>query len=220
MPYENVNTVIAEVLAGMDAMNQRAIDERLLELDGTDNKSNPVQRDSWAWSFPAVARAGSCIGRCTSLGSPRWLRRDDPSGSRKMNIINGAYADNNVDFQEFMIICVHPSSARPVWAQRSSMHSGRSFGRRVWNTAVGDEGGFAPNLGSNREALEVIAQAVANAGYSLGNEILLALDVASSEFYSDGTYNLEGMGVCSAPRDGRLYGELCEAFPSPVSRMV
>ena len=185
----NVNDVIARELKGKDALDQAAIDRALIELDGTPNKSNLGANALLAVSM-ANARAGANYQK---LPLYRYLGGADANTLPvpMMNIINGgAHADNNVDFQEFMIV--------PVGADRFSealrmgaeiFHSLKSvLKKKGYATSVGDEGGFAPNLKSNEEAIETILEAIAQAGYRHGDDVLLALDPAASEFYDGESY--------------------------------
>ncbi|ART62317.1 phosphopyruvate hydratase [Kushneria marisflavi] len=194
---EAVNTVIRERLKGMDANDQRALDQAMLELDGTDNKGNLGANAILAVSL-AAARAAA-----TEKGMPLYAHIAELYGTPgqfsmplpMMNIMNGGeHADNNIDIQEFMI--------QPVGAK--SFAEGLRMGAEIFHalkkvlsgrgqsTAVGDEGGFAPNLESNADALGAIKQAVSDAGYQLGHDVTLALDCAASEFYKDGQYTLSG----------------------------
>jgi enolase len=185
----NVNEIIARELKGMDALDQRAIDRKLIELDDTPNKSNLGANALLAVSM-ATARAAANYRK---LPLYRYLGGENANTLPvpMMNIINGgAHADNNVDFQEFMIV--------PVGANRFSealrigaeiFHTLKSvLKKRDYATSVGDEGGFAPNLKSNEEAIETILQAIEQSGYKAGSDVLLALDPASSEFYDGSSY--------------------------------
>ena len=211
----NVNTTIRDALIGTDATDQRAVDTAMLDLDGTPNKANLGANAILGVSL-AVARA-----RANSQGLPLWRSLGGEAANTlpvpMMNIINGgAHADNNVDFQEFMIIPVGATSFRESLRIGAEIfHSLKKVLRaKGLNAAVGDEGGFAPNLPSNRAALEVIAIATKEAGYTLGDDILLALDVASSEFFKDGQYCLEGEGRTLTPNElVDYYSDLCANFP-------
>ena len=193
----NVNDVIARELKGLDALNQDAVDQRLLQLDGTDNKSKLGANALLAVSM-ANARAAAGVRK---LPLYRYLGGDEANTLPvpMMNIVNGgAHADNNVDFQEFMIV--------PVGADRFSealrtgaeiFHTLKSvLKKKGYATSVGDEGGFAPNLKSNEEAIETIIEAISQAGYKAGDDVLLALDPAASEFY-------DGSGYVFKKSDGR-----------------
>jgi enolase len=189
---DNVNSKIADQLIGMDATDQTGIDARMIELDGTECKSNLGANAILGVSL-AVAKAAA-----EALGLPLY-RYIGGVNARElplpmMNILNGgAHADNNVDIQEFMIMPVGaPNFSTALRMGAEIFHSLKSvLKKKGYNTAVGDEGGFAPNLGSNEEALQVIMEAIENAGYKPGDDVLLALDVASSELFKDGAYYLE-----------------------------
>jgi enolase len=192
---ENVNTTIASALAGLDATDQAAVDKRLIDLDGTENKGR----------LGANALLGVSMANAHAVAAskkmPLWQHlahgREAVLPVPMMNIINGgAHADNNVDLQEFMILPVGVSNfAEGLRAGTEVFHALKSVLKgRGLSTAVGDEGGFAPDLRSNEEALETILEAVGKAGYKAGEDILLGLDVASSEFFENGKYNLTGEG--------------------------
>jgi len=196
----NVNGVLKAAVAGLDAREQQAVDRRMIELDGTDNKGRLGANALLAVSL-AVAQAAAADAKLPLF---RHLATLDAKKDRApvmpvpmMNIINGgAHADNSLDVQEFMIL--------PVGAP--SLPEALRYGAEIFHTlkkilhdkglatSVGDEGGFAPNLGTNEEAIGIISQAVEKAGYRLGSDIYLGLDVASSEFFKDGRYHLEGEG--------------------------
>ena len=186
---ENVNGEIADALANLDASNQRSLDTKMIELDGTENKgrlgANAILAVSMAAARAAANEFGMPLYRYLGGAGANLLP------TPMMNILNGgAHADNNVDFQEFMVM--------PVGAE--SFSEGLRWGvevfhtlkgvlkKRGYNTAVGDEGGFAPSLKSNVEAIEVVLEAIEKAGYKSSEEIAIALDPASSEFYQDGKY--------------------------------
>ena len=188
----NVNGEIAAAVIGMEGRDQQALDARLMELDGTANKGRLGANAILAVSL-ASAKAAAC-----EAGQPLYRffadRQSYEMPVPMMNIINGgAHANNSVDIQEFMILPVGaPSFSESLRYGAEIFHALRKvLDQRGLNTAVGDEGGFAPNLGSNEAALQVIADAVEEAGFTLGREIFLGLDTASSEFYSDGRYHLE-----------------------------
>ncbi|MBT5711628.1 phosphopyruvate hydratase, partial [Candidatus Poribacteria bacterium] len=203
-------------LLGQNALEQAAIDYALIELDGTDNKGN-LGANAILGASMAVAKAAA-----SALGVPLYryiggsLARELPVPM--MNIINGgAHADNNVDIQEFMIMPVSAgSSAEALRVGAEVFHSLKAVLRaKGCNTAVGDEGGFAPDLGSNAEALEVILTAIEKAGYTPGEDVKLALDAASSEFYKDGVYHLGAEAKPDKSRDEMvefLVG-LVDAYP-------
>ncbi|MFE8702249.1 phosphopyruvate hydratase [Cytobacillus sp. FJAT-54145] len=215
---ENVNTLIAEEIIGMDVTDQAGIDRTMIELDGTENKSklgaNAILGVSMACAHAAAEFVGLPLYRY--LGGFNAKQLPTPM----MNIINGgSHADNNVDFQEFMIMPVGaPTFKEAIRMGAEVFHSLKKvLSEKGLNTAVGDEGGFAPNLGSNREALEVIMTAIKNAGYEPGKDILLAMDVASSEFYNKetGKYDLAGEGRTGLTSEAMVnfYEELVNEFP-------
>ncbi len=192
----NVGGPIRDALVGMDASAQRDIDDRMIRLDGSANKgglgANAILAVSLACAKAAAESRGEALFRYLGAhrkGDGAW-RMPVPM----MNIINGgAHADNNVDLQEFMIVPLGAATlAEAVRAGAEVFHALKSVlaGRRL-ATAVGDEGGFAPDLRSNREAVEVILEAIERAGYGAGGDVCLALDAASSEFYRDGRYHLQ-----------------------------
>ncbi|HXO99324.1 MAG TPA: phosphopyruvate hydratase, partial [Luteibacter sp.] len=196
----NVNTDIAKALAGYDAADQKGLDAKLIALDGTDNKgklgANALLGVSMAAAHAVAASKKQALWQYLMV---------DGGGSLPvpmMNIINGgAHADNNVDVQEFMVLPVGaPNFAEALRYGAEIFHALKSVLKgRGLNTAVGDEGGFAPNLKSNVEALDTILEAVNKAGYKVGSDILLGLDVASSEFFKNGKYDLEGEGKVFTP---------------------
>ncbi|GBF22727.1 enolase [Candidatus Gastranaerophilus sp. (ex Termes propinquus)] len=191
---DNVNSKIAPELIGEDASNQQEIDRMLLMLDGTENKSNLGANAMLGVSL-AVAKAASLAYEMPLyryLGGVNATTLPTPM----MNIINGgAHADNNIDFQEFMIAPVGALTFEEAIRMGAEVfhHLKKVLGDRGLATSVGDEGGFAPNLSSNEEGIEVILEAIKNAGYTT-EQIKICLDVASSEFYKDGSYVLEGEG--------------------------
>ncbi len=186
---ENINEKIAYELEGIDALNQTLIDQTLIEIDGTENKSNLGANAILAVSL-ATARAAAAF-----LGLPLY-RYIGGIAARTlpvpmMNIINGgAHADNNVDFQEFMIVPVGVNSfSEALRVGAEIFHTLKKvLASKGYTTAVGDEGGFAPNLKSNEEAIEVILEAIEKANYKAGEKVMIALDPATSEFYEDGHY--------------------------------
>jgi len=190
----NVNTTIASALKGFDAADQEGLDRRLIDLDGTENKgrlgANALLAVSMANAHAAAAANKQALWQYLSKGST-----DVSLPVPMMNIINGgAHADNNVDFQEFMVLPVgFTSFSEALRAGTEIFHSLKSVLKgHGLSTAVGDEGGFAPDFRSNVEALDTILEAIGKAGYTAGEDVLLGLDVASSEFYENGKYNLVG----------------------------
>jgi enolase len=193
---ENINTEIAEAVMGLDASEQAFLDRTLIDLDGTDNKSRLGANATLAVSM-AVARAAA-----EEAGLPLY-RYFGGSGAMQlpvpmMNIVNGgSHANNNLDIQEFMIVPVSMTSFREAVRCGSEIFHAlkKIIHDQGMSTSVGDEGGFAPNFKSNEECLNTILQAIEKAGYKPGEDVLLALDCAASEFYKDGKYDLSGEGL-------------------------
>jgi enolase len=211
----HVNGPIADQLIGLDCRDQVAIDELLCELDGTPNKSR-LGANAILGASLAVAKAGALTSELPLyryVGGPSARVLPVP----RMNILNGgSHADNNVDIQEFMILPVGAASFREAMRWGTEIYHGlkKVLKGRKLATAVGDEGGFAPNLGSNAEALDLICDAITAAGYTPGEQVMLALDVAASEFYRDGAYLLEGEGkTLSAEEMVAFYTDLCDRYP-------
>jgi enolase len=215
----NVNDVIKPVLVGMNALDQSALDNKMLELDGTENKATLGANAILAVSLAAAKAAA------TAKGVELYEHIADLNGTAgqysmplpMMNIINGGeHADNNVDIQEFMVQPVAaPTFAEALRAGAEIFHSLKKvLSEQGLNTAVGDEGGFAPDLASNADALAAIKMAVANAGYELGKDITLALDCAATEFYVDGKYDMKGEGkVFTSEQFSDYLAELCAQYP-------
>ena len=216
---EAVNSKIRDALVGKDAADQRALDQIMLDLDGTENKANLGANAILAVSLAAAKAAA------ISLGKPLYAHIADINGTSgefsmpvpMMNILNGGeHADNNVDIQEFMVQPVSAKSfSEALRVGAEIFHSLKKVLKaQGLNTAVGDEGGFAPNLPSNEAALAVIQEAVEKAGYKLGTDVTLALDCASSEFYKDGQYQLSGEGKSFDSEGFADYlAGLCERYP-------
>jgi len=214
-----INGEIKAALKGADVTDQRALDQVMLDLDGTDNKAKLGANAILAVSLAAAKAAAQ------EKGVELYEHIADINGSAgqysmpvpMMNIINGGeHADNNVDIQEFMVQPVSaPTFAEALRAGAEIFHALKSVLKsKGLNTAVGDEGGFAPNLASNADALAVIKIAVADAGYELDKDITLALDCAASEFYKDGKYDLSGEGkVFSAEGFSDYLSDLCDQYP-------
>jgi enolase len=214
---ENVNEVIAPAIIGFDVTDQVGIDKTLIELDGTENKGKLGANAILGVSM-AVARAAADyldIPLYQYLGGFNAKTLPVPM----MNILNGgAHADNNVDIQEFMIMPVGAPTFREALRMGTEIfHSLKAVLKaKGYNTAVGDEGGFAPNLKSNEEALQTIIEAIEKAGYKPGEEVMLAMDVASSELYNKetGKYHLEGEGVVKTSEEMvAWYEELVSKYP-------
>lgn len=193
---ENVNEIIAPEIIGLDALDQIGIDRLMIELDGTPNKGKLGANAILGVSM-AVARAAA-----DALGLPLYVYLGGFNAKQlpvpMMNIVNGGeHADNNVDIQEFMVMPVGAQSFSEALRMGAEIfHKLKSVLKdKGLNTAVGDEGGFAPNLTSNEEALQTIVEAIKQAGYEPGKDVFLALDVAATEMYKDGVYRLEGEGL-------------------------
>ena len=208
----NVNTVIKERLVGENVYEQKKIDNIMLELDGTVNKSklgaNAILGVSMACLKAAAKESNKelyeYIGTEYSLPRPM------------MNILNGgAHADNNLDFQEYMIIPINPKFSEALRIGAEVFHTLKSILKsRGLATSVGDEGGFAPNLDNNKEGLDLIVEAITKAGYTPGKDVCIGLDVASSEFYEDGKYDLKGENrVLSTDELIDYYVELINKYP-------
>ncbi|WP_252106849.1 MULTISPECIES: phosphopyruvate hydratase [unclassified Halomonas] len=216
---EAVNGSIREALVGMDARDQRGLDDAMLKLDGTDNKANLGANAILAVSLAAAKAAANAKGVALYAhiaelyGKPGHYSMPVPM----MNILNGGeHADNNVDIQEFMVQPVGAASFREALQVGAEIFHAlkKVLSAKGLSTSVGDEGGFAPNLSSNAEALAVIKQAVSDAGYTLGTDVTLALDCASSEFYKDGQYNLAGEGKSFDAQGFTDYlAGLCDDYP-------
>ncbi|MDR3242720.1 MAG: phosphopyruvate hydratase [Clostridiales Family XIII bacterium] len=214
---KNVNEVIAEALVGLNASDQTEIDRLLIELDGTPNKGKLGANAILGVSL-AVARASA-----ESLDLPLYRYIGGVNGkllpTPMMNILNGGqHADNTIDIQEFMIMPVGASSFREALRVGAEIfHSLKAVLKgKGLNTAVGDEGGFAPDLSTNEEAIKVVVEAIGKAGYKAGKDVKIALDVAATEMYDAGTklYNLEGEGVKRTAEEMVAYYEtLCEKYP-------
>ncbi|OLO05952.1 MULTISPECIES: phosphopyruvate hydratase [Salinicola] len=214
-----VNGKIRERLMGMDASDQRALDDAMLALDGTDNKASLGANAILAVSLAAAKAAA------TEKGVPLYAHIAELYGQPgqyimpvpMMNIINGGeHADNNVDIQEFMVQPVGAPNFREALRMGAEIfHSLKKvLTAKGLSTSVGDEGGFAPNLASNAEALAVIKQAVSDAGYTLGDDVTLALDCAASEFFKDGVYDLAGEGKqYDAAGFTDYLADLCDQYP-------
>ena len=214
-----VNGPIRDALIGKDALAQAELDHIMIDLDGTENKSTFGANAILAVSLAAAKAAA------ISKKVPLYAHIADINGTPgvysmpvpMMNIINGGeHADNNVDIQEFMIQPVGAPNFREALRYGAEIFHAlkKVLSARGLNTAVGDEGGFAPDLASNAEALAVIKEAIADAGYELGKDITLAMDCASSEFYEDGKYNMKGEGkVFTSEEFSDYLADLCNEYP-------
>ncbi|MBE0488986.1 MAG: phosphopyruvate hydratase [Halomonas sp.] len=216
---EAVNGAIRECLVGMDARDQRGLDDAMLALDGTDNKAKLGANAILAVSLAVAKAAANAKGMplyahiAELYGQPGQYSMPVPM----MNILNGGeHADNNVDIQEFMVQPVGAPNFREGLRMGAEIFHAlkKVLSARGLSTSVGDEGGFAPNLESNAEALAVIKQAVSDAGYQLGSDVTLALDCASSEFFKDGQYDLAGEGKqYDAQGFADYLAGLCDDYP-------
>lgn len=211
----NINTIIAQELEGLNIFDQVKIDTTMIELDGSDNKGNLGANATLGVSLACAQAAANYlglslyqyIGGCNAKVLPVPM----------MNIINGGkHADNNVDLQEFMIMPVGASTFSDALRMCAEIYHSlkKLLHDKGLSTAVGDEGGFAPDLGSNEEAIQIILEATEKAGYKPGKEIFIALDPASSEFFEDGKYNLAGEGRVLTPAEmADFYVDLANKYP-------
>lgn len=211
----NVNEIIAQELIGFDVFDQVGIDRALIQIDGTENKSK--------LGANAILGVSMAVARAAAIESDTPLYEYIGGVNAKtlpvpmMNILNGGeHADNNVDIQEFMVMPAGACSFKEALRMGTEVfHNLKSVLKsKGYNTAVGDEGGFAPNLNSNEEALKTIMEAIEKAGYVAGKDIFLALDVASSEMYENGKYNFKGEGkIYSSEELVNYYCDLVEKYP-------
>ncbi|MBP7631386.1 MAG: phosphopyruvate hydratase, partial [Acidimicrobiales bacterium] len=211
----NVNGEIREELEGFDALDQRGVDRLLIDLDGTDNKARLGANAILGVSL-AVAKAAA-----DELAIPLYRHVGGTNAHvlpvPMMNVLNGgAHADNNVDFQEFMVMPVGAASFSEAlrWGTETYHTLKKLLHDKGLSTAVGDEGGFAPNLANNTEPVELLIQAIEKAGFTPGEDIAIALDPATSEVFKDGAYVLEGEGrTLSAEELADYWADLCARFP-------
>ena len=207
---DNVNNIIKPKLIGLDPLNQELIDNTMIELDGTENKSK-----LGANAILAVSMANF---KAASISLNKPLYEYAGSGRKQpvpmMNILNGgAHADNNLDFQEFMIVPNADTIKERVRIGSEVFHTLKKvLKEQGYNTNVGDEGGFAPNLNSNKQALDFIVLAIEKAGYKKGIDVNIALDVAASEFYKDGLYYCDGKQMTTLELI-EFYKEICNDYP-------
>lgn len=206
----NVNTIIRDKVIGMDAADQELIDKTMIELDGTETKSR--------LGANAILGVSMACLKASAINDGKPLYKYVGEGRRlpypMMNIINGgAHADNNLDFQEFMIIPQRDTIHERVRVGAEVFHSLKKvLNEKGYFTGVGDEGGFAPNLGSNKEGFELILEAIKEAGYEPLKDVKLAIDVAASEFYSDGYYHVDGKDLTTDQLID-FYEELVNTYP-------
>ena len=216
---DNINSTIKALLVGTDAADQRGLDQAMIDADGTENKAVLGANAILAVSLAAAKAAAQDRGLAlyAHIAELNGTAGQYSMPVPMMNIINGGeHADNNVDIQEFMVQPVGAKSfAEALQVGAEIFHALKKvLGNKGLNTAVGDEGGFAPNLTSNAEALAVIQEATEAAGYKLGEDVTLALDCAASEFYKDGQYDLSGEGkVYSSEGFSDFLAELCDQYP-------
>lgn len=216
---DNINSTIKALLVGTDAADQRGLDQAMIDTDGTENKAVLGANAILAVSLAAAKAAAQDRGLAlyAHIAELNGTAGQYSMPVPMMNIINGGeHADNNVDIQEFMVQPVGAKSfSQALQVGAEIFHALKKvLGNKGLNTAVGDEGGFAPNLTSNAEALAVIQEATEAAGYKLGEDVTLALDCAASEFYKDGQYDLSGEGkVYSSEGFSDFLAELCDQYP-------
>ena len=211
----NVNGPLLDAVVGIEALDQRGVDAALMEADGTDNKGSLGANAILGVSLAAAKAAAD------ELELPLWRYVGGPNAHvlpvPMLNVLNGgAHADNNIDFQEFMLLPIGAASYSEGlrWGAETYHHLKAILHDRGLSTAVGDEGGFAPNLGSNEEGLQVLVEAVERAGLALGDDVALGLDVASTEFFAGGIYEIAGEGrkLSGAEMAGWL-ADLCDRYP-------
>lgn len=207
---ENVNTHLRKLVVGMDVKKQREIDYKMIEADGTENKSK--------FGANAILGVSMAVLKAAAIDAKKPLYKYIGNGTilpvPMMNILNGgAHADNNLDFQEFMIIPNRDSIKERVRVGAEVFHSLKKvLNEKGYFTGVGDEGGFAPNLSSNKEGFELIIEAITRAGYTPGVDVNIAIDVAASEFYKDGFYHVDGKELTTAELIN-FYEELISTYP-------
>ncbi len=212
---DNVNNIIAEELIGMNIFDQVAIDKTMIELDGTHNKEKLGANATLGVSLACAKAAANYLG----LGLYQYIGGVNAKvlPVPMMNILNGGkHADNNVDLQEFMVMPAGATSFSEALRMGAEVYHALKgiLKAKGLGTGVGDEGGFAPDLSSNEEAIKVIIEAIEKAGYVPGKDAFIALDPASSEFFEDGKYNLAGEGRMLTPHEmADYYIELCEKYP-------
>jgi len=208
----NVNDVIRPRMIGMDVTKQREIDNFLISIDATENKSNLGANAILGVSLSCLKAAADY----NDVPLYKYLGTGNTLPTPMMNILNGgAHADNNLDFQEFMIVPSGNTFKEKLRKGTEVFHTLKKvLKNNNYNTSVGDEGGFAPNLKSNTEAFDLIVEAIIKAGYEPGVDVSLAIDVAASQFYADGKYNLKGESLV-LDREGLInfYGELINKYP-------
>ena len=206
----NVNTVIRSAVIGMDAANQKELDYKMIELDGTETKSNLGANAILGVSMAAL--------KASAIDAGKDLYEYVGNGKKlpvpMMNILNGgAHADNNLDFQEFMIVPNRETIKERLRVGAEVFHSLKKvLNDKGYFTGVGDEGGFAPNLSSNKEGFDLIIEAIKKAGYTPGVDVNISIDVAASEFFENGLYNVDGKSLTTKELIS-FYEELVNTYP-------
>lgn len=206
----NVNTILKDSIVGMDVFEQQKIDHKMIDVDGTPNKSNLGANAILGVSMAVLKAAANC----DNMQLYKYVGNGTSLPVAMMNILNGGcHADNNLDFQEFMIVPNRDSIHERVRVGAEVFHTLKKLLKeRGYFTGVGDEGGFAPNLSSNEEAFQLIIEAIKKAGYTPGKDVNLAIDVAASELYEKGKYNIDGRGFTTEELID-YYDELINKYP-------
>ena len=206
----NVNTILKDSIVGMDVFEQQKIDHKMIDVDGTPNKSNLGANAILGVSMAVLKAAANC----DNMQLYKYVGNGTSLPVAMMNILNGGcHADNNLDFQEFMIVPNRDSIHERVRVGAEVFHTLKKLLKeKGYFTGVGDEGGFAPNLSSNEEAFQLIIEAIKMAGYTPGKDVNLAIDVAASELYENGKYNIDGRGFTTEELI-EYYDELINKYP-------
>ena len=206
----NVNTILKDSIVGMDVFEQQKIDHKMIDVDGTPNKSNLGANAILGVSMAVLKAAANC----DNMQLYKYVGNGTSLPVAMMNILNGGcHADNNLDFQEFMIVPNRDSIHERVRVGAEVFHTLKKLLKeKGYFTGVGDEGGFAPNLSSNEEAFQLIVEAIKMAGYTPGKDVNLAIDVAASELYENGKYNIDGKGFTTEELI-EYYDELINKYP-------
>lgn len=206
----NVNTILKDSIVGMDVFEQQKIDHKMIDVDGTPNKSNLGANAILGVSMAVLKAAANC----DNMQLYKYVGNGTSLPVAMMNILNGGcHADNNLDFQEFMIVPNRDSIHERVRVGAEVFHTLKKILKeKGYFTGVGDEGGFAPNLSSNEEAFQLIIEAIKMAGYTPGKDVNLAMDVAASELYENGKYNIDGKGFTTEELI-EYYDELINKYP-------
>lgn len=206
----NVNTILKDSIVGMDVFEQQKIDHKMIDVDGTPNKSNLGANAILGVSMAVLKAAANC----DNMQLYKYVGNGTSLPVAMMNILNGGcHADNNLDFQEFMIVPNRDSIHERVRVGAEVFHTLKKLLKeKGYFTGVGDEGGFAPNLSSNEEAFQLIIEAIKMAGYTPGKDVNLAIDIAASELYENGKYNIDGKGFTTEELI-EYYDELINKYP-------